>query len=199
MTPHLKLHPDDEGIDHIELDVVPRFKTSGLSGNEWRVSARARFYRKGELVGERSMTSLEALVTALPWLWMTKPEWCEGPLFDAGRNGRCQQAGCPNPAVVTYELKEEYSARGEGPLPPSPLGRPRRAFCQPHAPRGDADLEDCDANYVLIAGPQPLLADVPPEAVSPSARVDVKVDKIEDAPDAIREAVRRFRQEEGGT
>ncbi len=79
--PHFKLHPDDQGVDRIEIDVVPRFKTSGLSGDEWRVSGRILMFRKGELVGERSMSNVESCVNALPWLWMTLPEWTKGPLY----------------------------------------------------------------------------------------------------------------------
>ncbi|KKL50531.1 hypothetical protein LCGC14_2304540, partial [marine sediment metagenome] len=38
---------DDEGVDQIVIDTVPRYKMSGLSGDEWRVSGRVRFFRNG--------------------------------------------------------------------------------------------------------------------------------------------------------
>jgi len=190
---HFKLHPDDEGVDRIEIDVVPRFKTSGLSGDEWRVSARLRVYRKGELVGEKSYTSMEAVACFLPFLWKTLSDWTEGPLYSGERGGKCQQAGCAHPATVTYRLKREYSARGEGPLPPNVLGMPLRRFCAAHATRGDCALEDADENYELLSG-TPDRADIPLKDISPSARVDVKVPRIEDAPEAVRRAGDEFRK-----
>jgi hypothetical protein len=68
----LKLHHDDEGVDRIEIDIVPRFKTSDLSGDQWRVSARLRAYRKGELVGEQSYHNME---TAVCFLWAILARW----------------------------------------------------------------------------------------------------------------------------
>src|SRR5207247_526556 len=99
--PHFKLHPDDEGVDRIEIQVIPRFKTSGLSGDEWRVSARIVAFRKGEMVGEKSVTSMAAAVQMLPYLWLTLSDWCAGPLYSGERGGKCQQPGCPEPAEVT--------------------------------------------------------------------------------------------------
>lgn len=154
-TVFCKWHPDDLGIDRIEIQVVPRYKQSELSGDEWRVSARILFYRKGELVGDRSMGTIAGAVNALPWLWMTKEEWCDGPLYDGKRGGKCQQAGCAEQAEVTYRLKREFSARGEGPLPDEGFTHVRH-FCLTHATRGDCGREDADDNYETVAG-------VPPE------------------------------------
>lgn len=183
--PHFKLHPDDEGVDRIEMDVVPRFKTSGLSGDEWRVSGRVRFYRKGQLVGEKSMSNIDTAVNALPWLWMTKADWCEGPLYAGERGGKCQQPGCAEPAEVTYQLKQEWSARGEGPLPSSPFPQQRR-FCSAHAVRGDAAFEDADDNYERVSGPPASRGNIDPDALSPARRVDLEVSDVEQLPDAIK-------------
>lgn len=195
--PHFKLHPDDEGVDRIEIQVVPRFKTSGLSGDEWRRSARIRVYRKGQLVGEDFTGSMEGAAQKLPWLWLTLPEWTEGPLYDGARGGACQQPGCSDVAVVTYQIKQEYSARGEGPLPPSPLGPPRRRFCEVHAIRGDCGLEDADQNYELVSGPPPERSNIPPEAVSPARRMDIRAASIDDVPGAVQRAVDDLRKEKG--
>jgi len=195
---HFKLHPDDEGVDAITIEVVPRFKTSGMSGDEWRVSARICAYRKGELVGEKSLSCMESAVNALPWLWMTKSEWMKGPLYDGACGGKCQQAGCAEPAEVTYQLKQEWSARGEGPLPPNVLGPEKRRFCSAHATRGDCGLEDADDNYERISGPPANRENIPPEDVSPSRQVTVKVDRIEDVPAAVQKVAddERKRREE---
>ena len=169
-TPHTKLHPDDQGIDRIELQVVPRFKTSGLSGDEWRVSARILFFRKGELAGEKSFSTLEYAVNALPYLWMNRPDWGLFALFDGDRGGKCQQAGCVEPAEVTYQLKQEFSDRGDGPLPPSGLNYVRK-FCSAHAIRGNADREDADDNYERVSGPPAHRRNIPPDDISPAGLV----------------------------
>lgn len=41
------LRPDAQACDEIRIYTVPRYKTSGLSGDEWRISAVTEFYRKG--------------------------------------------------------------------------------------------------------------------------------------------------------
>ena len=143
---HHKAHRDDEGIDRIEIQLVPRFKTSPLSGDEWRVSARISFYRKGDFVGEERTGTMEAAAMALPWHFMRLPEISSFPLYRV-TDAWCNQPGCDEAATVTYELLEEYSARGEGPLPPKHGAPYRRSFCDRHKRRGDGGLEDSDANY----------------------------------------------------
>lgn len=63
---HLRRHRDDDYVDHVEIQastgahlvgfMVPRYKTSGLSGDEWRVSAHleARRHPKSGPVVERT-------------------------------------------------------------------------------------------------------------------------------------------------
>lgn len=45
---------DDEFYDEIRITTVPRFKTSELSGDEWRVSTHVVVLRKGRVVAEKS-------------------------------------------------------------------------------------------------------------------------------------------------
>src|SRR5207237_1236850 len=45
--PFYKRHEDDEWIDEIRVKVVPRYKTSGLSGKEWRAFCR-KHLRRGD-------------------------------------------------------------------------------------------------------------------------------------------------------
>ena len=61
---HARFKPiaDDEGPDRITIDPVPRYKTSGLSGDEWRMSYVVRFYRRGRL---RSAHSLQGALGLL--------------------------------------------------------------------------------------------------------------------------------------
>ena len=37
--PHFERHPDDEWYDEVRIVTVPRYKTSGLSGDEWRFTS----------------------------------------------------------------------------------------------------------------------------------------------------------------
>ncbi len=43
---------DFESFDEIRLKVVPRYKTSGLSGDEWRTGVLIEFMFKGQVIEE---------------------------------------------------------------------------------------------------------------------------------------------------
>lgn len=150
-TPHFKTLPDDEGIDRITMEVVPRYKQSGLSGDEWRISARVRLYRKGVLVHERDFGTMQAAVLGLGHLWLLRGdgELSEKPLFGADEF-TCCQPGCGDETVKVVRLKQEFSAQGDGPLPKEVPWEVRRAFCSTHAVRGDCGREDADANYEVV-------------------------------------------------
>lgn len=45
------LRPDAQAFDEVRIVTVPRYKQSGLSGDEWRISAAIRLYRKDGGVG----------------------------------------------------------------------------------------------------------------------------------------------------
>ncbi len=54
------LKPDAQAFDEVRIRTVPRWKESGLSGDEWRISATVEFWRKGkppavENDGQRSL------------------------------------------------------------------------------------------------------------------------------------------------
>ena len=153
-----KRHHDDEIADSVSIECVPRFKTSGLSGDEWRVSYRVQIRRKGTVLFDRCYTSLDAAVTHLPWILKTMFEGgCDG--FNEGAwsrrieadNSTCHQVGCAEPATVVYRLKQRFAENGDGPLPPSSVEY-RAAFCARHSERGDCGREDADDNYDLISG-----------------------------------------------
>ena len=114
MQPHHKRHRDDDIIDEITMRVVPRYKTSGLSGDEWRVSTYVDLRRKGDVMFSRSYSDMETAAAHLPWVLKT---WCE----DAGQEwtdriekdrSTCHQPGCAEPATVVFKLKKEYSREG---------------------------------------------------------------------------------------
>lgn len=149
-----KRHPDDEYVDKVTIETVPRYKTSGLSGDEWRVSSLIKFWRKGIVVFERGFRDIETASKALPWFLAT---WYEDVGYTNGagwQENKCFQPGCSEIATITYRLKQEWSERGEGPLPQSSCEM-RRSFCSRHAVRGDCGLEDSDSNYIKVDGGEP--------------------------------------------
>lgn len=147
-----KRHPDEDAYDRIELEVVERWKESELSGDEWRFSWRVRLFHKGQVI--RS-TSFHRLNDALLHLGAFASEMRtneEAQAWQAASDHKCMQPGCAEEAVVEYQLKQEFSDRGEGPLP-DPSFPLRRRFCLRHRERGDCSREDCMTNYDVVADP----------------------------------------------
>lgn len=141
-------HRDDEFFDEIRLYVKPRYKTSGLSGDEWRISGEVQFFRKGYLVAEEFALNLETAVQFLPYWFVTLREKAN----NIEDRHLCFQPGCSEEAVALYRLKKEYCRRGHESVPHKPTVR---AFCRKHLQRGDCGLEDADDNYEVVFGPGP--------------------------------------------
>lgn len=141
-------HHDDEIVDHIEIVTIPRYKTSSLSGDEWRVAYELRLSRKGTVIYRRQYTRLSYALAHLPWAYQT---FLEGPnkAWEARIQEdevTCAQVGCARPATVRYRLREIYAPNGEGPLPDEGLVFETQ-FCDEHRLRGDGGREDADRNY----------------------------------------------------
>lgn len=151
-TINYKALSDDEGVDRIEIVATPRYKTSGMSGDEWRVGAVVRFYRKDEQVHEDFRTSLAAAVRHLPYLLDGVLSESKKALWGVTEH-ECHQYGCADPAEIIVRLRQEFARNGDGPLPDLGYWENRRAFCRRHGVRGDSDREDCDDNYETVAGP----------------------------------------------
>lgn len=147
-------HPRDEFFDRAEIVVVPRYKTSDLSGDEWRISAILRLYRKGSVVHERSFGTFETACNYLPSEIVRARENGTPEGFDhKADEQKCFQPSCPRPGTTEVRLKERFSAQGER-LDASEGIRAfeyRRRFCAEHATRGDCGREDSDANYEVVA------------------------------------------------
>lgn len=192
-------HHDDEGVDEIRIKVVPRYKTSGLSGNEWRVSALMEFYRKGHVVWSRGFSKMQYAAQALPWMWSTASE--SDDYKWPATNDQCFQPGCSEKAITEYELKMEFCRSCASRHPDNSHGNPpifehtRIKFCARHARRGDCGFEDSDVNYRVVSGDGPDAA-IPKEAdISPSAQMTVSVSSIEEIPTAISAAIKQARKE----
>lgn len=154
--PYYTRHKDDEIIDEITLKTVPRYKTSGLSGDEWRISAVVELKRKGEVMYSRAYTSMDVAVSHLPWLMKT---WIGDLDIDGNRiwhakirkdEETCHQPSCAEPSTVIVKLKRQYSREGYWQDLSNHYCEVRRGFCDLHSTRGDGGLEDADRNYEVI-------------------------------------------------
>ena len=208
----------DSGLPVVRLITVYRYKTSGMSGDEWRTSTmwqttlpmqdaepsertpgwlnydgpwlnvdvalaaaypgiyksqqpfhntpihRVEFMRKGK-ESYRSTFDGEArpLLTIcghLPWALVGANDHPVGTdVMYEHCNARCFQPGCSEVAVSTYRLKSRFDYAGRASTAERKRGDviiyDARRFCPLHLRRGDAGMEDCDANYTVISGPGP--------------------------------------------
>ena len=148
-------HPEDERYDAIDIHVVPRWKESELSGDEWRFSYVAKFKRKGELIQTISASRLDWLLQSLQWRMLTGGE--EGKVDNEAWNrtrDKCDQPGCATVATIFYKRHKRYTDEGQL-LAPSTYhdGNEYRQYCDKHKTRGDCDLDDSDFNYSVIKNP----------------------------------------------
>ena len=212
----LRRHHDDDYWDRVTIttaddrarfvaSIRPRFKTSGLSGDEWRVRAVAElkdpdeptvdlvarsFHRMRDVFGYAPyfvydgafhlLQSRKARITVerkgivlmtedrpdfgdaligLGWHVRTanegRPDVEWHYLTDAEERAHCQQVGCAAPPAVTYHLKKLQVAPSQSVMvaPEYDFTGQYVWYCTEHATRGDAGLEDCDDNLVLVENP----------------------------------------------
>ena len=153
-------HPDDVFYDEAKIVTVERYKTSGLSGDEWRFSYKVELYRKGQLVAWTQVGSFEYAALQLLRATMLALVELEGDEHwetidhrELRREGFCCQPGCSNRSVGKYVLKKLFDkqCRFEGPNDYGG-GKAYREFCEEHLERGDCGLDDANENYICIEG-----------------------------------------------
>lgn len=136
------IRPDAQAFDEVRIITIPRYKQSGLSGDEWRISAEIRFYRKGIHIFSTHYRNIE---TACGFAYGDYLKGIDdGKAYFAGNGKTCDQEGCNNPATVRYRLRKFFSREGYESIPPY---NTYRYFCAEHKTRGDCGLEDSDVNY----------------------------------------------------
>ena len=141
------IRPDAQAFDKIQIDTVPRYKTSGLSGDEWRISAKITFFRKDKMIHEESYRDVETACKFLPYIHARLID--DGKAYFAGESGICDQEGCSLPATITFQKKRDFcSCCGEG--KEIAYEEKCRMFCDKHKQRGDCGLDDADRNYVEV-------------------------------------------------
>jgi hypothetical protein len=186
-------HDDDEYFDEVVIRTVPRYKTSGLSGDEWRVSAVVELKRKGMVVYDRGFGTLAAATAFLPGIFISARENLPADVMEAQRaRPVCMQPGCAEPATTVYRKRRRYDRDGRAYEPMT--GGEYLRFCQRHARRGDCGLEDADENYEVISGPGPAGASGFEGDISEAARVEVRVDSLDEMPGAVKQAIDDFRK-----
>lgn len=161
-APLRRQHPhEDTFFDKIEVERIERYKTSGMSGDEWRFSWRIRCIRRGRVLVQRWCNGhdyamlLAATAMAIGWeivgFHESHPEWqIVEPWDDGIEKGICCQPGCPIKATVHYRMKREYdrSCFFSKDLEDDQLWY--REFCEKHKRRGDSGLDDGEGNYELM-------------------------------------------------
>jgi hypothetical protein len=142
--------PDAQAFDEIRITTVPRFKESGLSGDEWRISALTQFYRKGKMVHQTAHGNIEYAVRLLDHDFLSA---CDNGIgYFAGEGDICDQEGCQDAATVTLEQTKEGCSRCGNVKEPE-YSRPFRKFCDRHKRRGNSSLDDMDDHYKEITKP----------------------------------------------
>jgi len=140
------VRPDAQGYDEVRLITVPRYKTSELSGDEWRISVKAQYFRNGEMKLEEMVSS--NMDHACNFMGYKHRLACEGEhQYYGGEADWCDQEGCSGKAVVVYKKKFNYCRDGHKSERPS---EEHRKFCYKHKTRGDCGLDDTDDNYELV-------------------------------------------------
>lgn len=141
------LRPDGQAFDEVRITTVPRYKQSGLSGDEWRISAHVQLLRKGTVVKERRYRDIESAAKFLSCFMVETLESGGGEF--GGIDRLCDQEGCANQATVFYQKKKDWCTRC-GESQEINYAKFLRKFCDAHKRRGDCGLDDADDNYVLL-------------------------------------------------
>ena len=131
------------------IDLVERYKTSGLSGDEWRFNFWVRCWFKGEVVSQFTPLKMQHAIMLLG-SWFLE-ETCPLPervvQLD---NMLCDQPGCMNVPIGRFVLKRLTSQGGDYLDPAEQFSAYFRKFCAKHVQRGTCSREDSDSNYIPI-------------------------------------------------
>lgn len=145
--PWFAQRPDAQGFDEVRIITKPRYKTSGLSGDEWRISAETQFLRKGVVVHTTGHRNVETAAGFLYADMLTAQD--DGKAWFGGGGDTCDQEGCSEKAIIVYRLKKAYCREGHA---TDPHRETFRQFCEKHKTRGDCGLDDADVNYEKVSG-----------------------------------------------
>lgn len=139
--------PDNQRYDKVDIYTVPRWKESELSGDEYRISAAADLWYKGNKI--KTMTFMD-VDTAIRYLDGALVYWQEnGEAYDRVDDSYlCDQESCANIADVKYKRLDAWTNRGDKETLYD--WNLYRVFCNGHKTRGDCALDDADRNYEQV-------------------------------------------------
>lgn len=141
-------HPDAERFDGVRVETVERWKESELSGDEWRFSYVATFYRHGVKSAAVSGASIADVLLRAAALYRGVETEDEGGFY-GNLAELCCQPGCPNPWTALMHPVKAYSRSGGELVRPYPEHHVR-GFCEHHRHRGDCGLDDAERNYIVV-------------------------------------------------
>ena len=141
----MALRPDAQAFDEIIISTVPRYKESELSGDEWRISARIEFKRKGIVRHTEACRNVETACALLGYLHARACD--DGRGYFASVDDLCDQEGCSAKATTRYRRKKRYCNEGH---PHDDYQPHYRQFCDRHKVRGDCGFDDSDDNYEVV-------------------------------------------------
>lgn len=157
-SPNWYFHRNDEHHDSVTMEQTERFKTSDISGDEWRFLTTVKLQWKGRVLAETTFGNMDNALRGVD-AWVTS-------LYDWGREGGpleldrelrvklCFQPKCPNDAVSTFRLKEVWNRQGCCRTDDNDWSSPQYVrYCNRHVARGDSGRTDSDGNMVLVDGP----------------------------------------------
>lgn len=144
------IRPDAQAFDEITIKTIPRYKTSGLSGDEWRISALVEFKRKGIVKATKTYSNVDIAARFLGKDIITVGE--DGAQFFGGEGDFCDQEGCSKNGTVMLKKKKEYCRHGHE---SDHAFETYRLFCEDHKTRGDCGLDDADRNYEILESQPP--------------------------------------------
>lgn len=149
VTTYYNRHEDAQPIDEVTIRMVPRYKTSMASGNEWRVSAVVECKRKGRVVCQEHVGSMERAVLIAGHCFVDAQD---AVAFEFPDDKTCCQPGCSEPPVMAKRLKriKDYDTQQMSEV--SGHCRYINVFCARHSTRGNCGLEDNDDNYEVVWG-----------------------------------------------
>jgi hypothetical protein len=142
--------PEYETYDEIRMKVIPRYKTSGLSGDEWRTSIKIEFCFKGQVVKTTSASTMKTAILMLGYESIEMFDDKTAKIHAELEKECCDQPGCSNKAVARFKLKKLTADNGEYLDMNDQYGEYYRKFCSKHLQRGDCGREDADDNYIPL-------------------------------------------------
>lgn len=141
--------PGFEWIDQITFRTVYRYKTSDLSGDEWRFNIYAEFFFKGQRVHETTFRSMEVASMLLPSILLDLPETTVNQISKLDET-TCDEPGCSQRWAGRLQLKRLTASDGSWLDQSENTLKYFRKFCLKHIQRGDCSREDADDNYIPL-------------------------------------------------